>query len=91
MFNFADILHYGAGGYKMRNAGVGEPKPDGLWQYVIITADYSRNFQGCSPTICSVLRINDCIEKGYTEYSVELKTLMMLKFQTFENAQILAV
>jgi len=35
--------------------------------------------------------IDDCIEKGYNEYRVEIKTLMTLKFQTFENSQFLAV
>jgi transposase len=35
--------------------------------------------------------IDKCIEKGYNEYRLELKTLMILKFQTFENVQFLAV
>jgi len=35
--------------------------------------------------------IDDCIEKGYNEYRSELKTLMTLKFQSFENIQFLAV
>jgi len=35
--------------------------------------------------------INDCIENADKKYEQELKSLMTLRFQTFENVQILAV
>jgi transposase len=35
--------------------------------------------------------IDECMEKGSNEYRKELETLMTLKFQSFENVQLLAV
>jgi len=35
--------------------------------------------------------IDDCLVKGNEKYACELKTLMTLKFQSFENIQFLAV
>jgi transposase len=35
--------------------------------------------------------IDDCLENGNEKFAGELKTLMTLKFQSFENVQFLAV
>jgi hypothetical protein len=57
------------------------------WKFVKKKCLYNR-FHGDFPTFCKA--IDDCLN-GNEKYAEELKTLMTLKFQTFQNAQFLAV
>jgi transposase len=57
------------------------------WKFVKKKCLYNR-FHGNFESFCTA--IDDCL-KGNEKYAEELKTLMTLKFQTFQNVQFLTV
>ena len=58
------------------------------WKFVKKQCLYN-HYYGNFDDFCAA--INDCIENADKKYEQELKSLMTLRFQTFENVQILAV
>jgi len=58
------------------------------WKFVKKKSLYNR-FHDNFESFCAA--IDDALENGNTKYAQELKTLMNLEFQSFENVQFLAV
>ena len=58
------------------------------WKFVKKKCLYNR-FHGNFESFCAA--IDDCLKNGNEKYADELKTLMTLNFQSFENVQFLAV
>jgi transposase len=58
------------------------------WKFVKKKCLYNRFYEDFDSFCRS---IDDCLRKGHEKYSDELKSLMTLKFQSFENVQFLAV
>ena len=60
----------------------------GYWSFLKKKCLYNQ-FYGDSESFC--VAIDDGMANGYNEYREELKTLMTLKFQSFQNVQFLTV
>ena len=58
------------------------------WKFVKKKSLYNR-FHSNFESFC--VAIDDCVKNGNTKYAEELKTLMTLNFQSFENVQFLTV
>jgi transposase len=58
------------------------------WKFLKKKCLYNQ-FYSDFPSFCAA--IDDCLSHGNEKYANELKTLMTLKFQSFENVQFLAV
>jgi transposase len=58
------------------------------WKFVKKKCLYNQ-FYGDFESFCAA--IDDCVNNGNKKYADELKSLMTLNFQTFENVQFLAV
>jgi len=59
-----------------------------LWKFVKKKSLYNR-FHGDFESFCAA--IDDCVNNGNKKYAEELKTLLTLNFQSFENVQFLTV
>lgn len=59
-----------------------------LWKFVKKKCLYSKYYERFDQFQAA---ISDCLEKAPTEHQAELKSLLTLKFQTFEKAQSITV